>query len=38
MATISIEDNLFEIISQIAKRENITEEEVLSEMIEKKIE
>ena len=38
MTTVSIEDNLFEIISKIAKRENITEEELLKEMIEKRIE
>ena len=35
--TISIEDSLFKIISKIAKRENITEEEFLNEIIEKRI-
>ena len=38
MATISIKDNLFKTISKIAKRENITEEEFLNEIIEKRIE
>ena len=38
MPTVLINDNLFEIIKKIAKRKNITEEEVLNEMIEKRIE
>ena len=36
MATVLIKDDLFKSISEIAKRENTTEEELLNEMIEKK--